>query len=55
MQLLVHVHCAYLLLPGLLNDVDLLGGRVEARVVVEQVGHEGQVQDLLPVHHVLVK
>ena len=46
-----------LLLPGLLNGRellhDLLLGRVEGGVVVEEVGHEGEVESLLALHHVL--
>ena len=46
-----------LLLPRLLDGRellhDLLLRRVEGRVVVEQVGHEGEVESLLTLHHVL--
>jgi hypothetical protein len=46
-------NCYYLLLPGLLHNVHLFLGGVQARVVPEEVRHEGQVQGLLPLHHIL--
>ena len=33
----------HLLLPGLFNDVQVLGGGVKVGVGVEQIGHEGQI------------
>ena len=44
-----------LLLPGLLDalDVHLLRGGLQAGVLVEQVGHEGQVQPVVAFDNVL--
>ena len=43
----------HLLLPGLFDDVEVLGGGVKVGVGVEQVCHEGQIQLLVAIFDVL--